>query len=74
MYRLRLNSVHSRSLRAKVITILLQRALHTSAGQDAWHNECPIKNTSAAALNSTSKTVAAHEERRGGRAAADRTS
>lgn len=73
MYRLRLNSIHSRSRKAKVITILLQRALHTSAGQDARHNERQIKNTFAGALNFTSKPVAAYE-RRGGEAGADRTS
>lgn len=64
MYRLRLNWVPWRSHKAEVISIPLQRAPRTSAGQDAWHNECPIKNTFAAALNFTSKTVA--EERRGG--------
>lgn len=66
MWRLRLNAARARSHKAKVITILLQRALHTSAGQDAWHNERPIKNTFAAALNFTSKPVAAYESAGGG--------
>lgn len=57
MYGLRLNSIHSRSHKAKVITILLQHTLHTSAGQHARHNERQIKNTFAAALNFTSKTA-----------------
>lgn len=66
MYRLRLNSIHSRSHKAKVISIPLQHALHTGAGQRARHNERQIKNTFAAALNFTSKTVGAYESRGGG--------
>ena len=55
MYRLHLNFTHFESHKAKVITILLQPALHRRAGQDAQQNVCQIKNTFAAALNSTSK-------------------
>lgn len=55
MYRLHLNFTHLESHKAKVITILLQPALHRRGGQDAQQNVCQIKNTFAAALNSTSK-------------------
>lgn len=61
MYRVCLNFTHLESHKAKVITILLLPTLHGRGGQNAQQNVCQIKNTSAGALNFTSKNIRERE-------------